>query len=181
MPDWTPYAVIAAPDAVIAAPDTAVAAPDAVIAAPDAADGTACGRCGPRCRRCAPHVETQDIASLPYAGITPPRRLEFNFRDAKQFWGLEDFMNTHPTQVTNAASLSLFMVNLSHCLRQPFRRRDPAFSLLNLKAHYRGLKYVEEAIKMLPETPEPSLLERIITRMVGLGRIHVVDVEPISA
>jgi putative transposase len=29
-------------------------------------------------------------------------QLEFNFRDAKPFWGLEDFMNTHPTQVTNA-------------------------------------------------------------------------------
>lgn len=108
-------------------------------------------------------------------------QLEFNFRDAKQFWGLEDFMNTQPTQVTNAANLSLFMVNLSHCLLQPFRHRDPAFSLLDLKAHYRGLKYVEEAIKMLPEIPEPDLLERIIARMVGLGRIHAGHTEPILA
>src|SRR6266511_6099672 len=29
-------------------------------------------------------------------------QLEFNFRDAKQYWGLEDFMTTHPTRVTNA-------------------------------------------------------------------------------
>lgn len=108
-------------------------------------------------------------------------QLEFNFRDAKQFWGLEDFMNTQPTQVTNAANLALFMVNFSHCLLQPFRQRDPAFSLLDLKAHYRGLKYVEETIKMLPEIPEPHLLERIVTRVVGLGRIHTLDAEPIPA
>jgi putative transposase len=108
-------------------------------------------------------------------------QLEFNFRDAKQFWGLEDFMNTQPTPVTNAANLSLFMVNLSHCLLQPFRQHDPAFSLLDLKAHYRGLKYVEETIKMLPETPEPLLLERIITRVVSLGRIHAAVAEPIPA
>ncbi len=108
-------------------------------------------------------------------------QLEFNFRDAKQFWGLEDFMNTHPTQVTNAANLALFMVNLSHGLLQPFRRRDPAFSLLDLKAHYRGLKYVEETIKMLPEIPEPSLLERLTARVIGLGRIHAAHAEPIPA
>jgi hypothetical protein len=40
-------------------------------------------------------------------------QIEFNFRDAKQYWGLEDFMNVTPTGVTNAANLSLFMVNVS--------------------------------------------------------------------
>ena len=29
---------------------------------------------------------------------------EFHFRDAKQYWGLEDFMNVTPTGVTNAAN-----------------------------------------------------------------------------
>ena len=42
-------------------------------------------------------------------------QIEFNFRDAKQFWGLEDFMNVSPTAVTNAANLSLFMVDVSKC------------------------------------------------------------------
>jgi len=44
-------------------------------------------------------------------------QIEFNFRDAKQFWGLEDFMNINQTGVTNAANLSLLMVNLSQVLR----------------------------------------------------------------
>ena len=41
-------------------------------------------------------------------------QIEFNFRDAKQYWGLEDFMNVKETAVTNAANLSLFMVNVAH-------------------------------------------------------------------
>ncbi|WP_443689872.1 hypothetical protein [Nostoc mirabile] len=28
-------------------------------------------------------------------------QIEFNFRDAKQFWGLEDFMNLSQTAVTS--------------------------------------------------------------------------------
>lgn len=34
-------------------------------------------------------------------------QIEFNFRDAKQYWGLEDFMNVKKTLVNNAANLSL--------------------------------------------------------------------------
>ncbi|BDI20509.1 hypothetical protein ANSO36C_63110 (plasmid) [Nostoc cf. commune SO-36] len=43
-------------------------------------------------------------------------QIEFNFRDAKQFWGLEDFMNLSQAAVTNTANLAFFMVNLSHHL-----------------------------------------------------------------
>ena len=49
-------------------------------------------------------------------------QIEFNFRDVKQFWGLEDFMNLGHTAVTNAANLSFFMVNLSHYLLAQFRQ-----------------------------------------------------------
>jgi len=33
-------------------------------------------------------------------------QIEFNFRNAKQYWGLEDFMNVSPTAVANSANLS---------------------------------------------------------------------------
>jgi putative transposase len=97
---------------------------------------------------------------------------EFNFRDAKQYWGLEDFMNITPTGVTNAANLSLFMVNVAYCLRTDGHVREPAYSVLDLKADCRGYKYVEETIKMLPEKPEPVLLAKILNQVAGLGRIH---------
>jgi putative transposase len=99
-------------------------------------------------------------------------QIEFNFRDAKQYWGLEDFMNVTPTGVTNAANLSLFMINVAYRLRADSHPRDPAYSVLDLKADYRGFKYVEETIKMLPEKPEPILLAKIRNQVAGLGRIH---------
>ena len=98
--------------------------------------------------------------------------IEFNFRDAKQYWGLEDFMNVTPTGVTNAANLSLFMVNIAYQLRLDVRQRVPDYSVLDLKADCRGYKYVEETIKMLPEKPEPVLLRQILHKVAGLGRIH---------
>jgi len=105
-------------------------------------------------------------------------QLEFNFRDAKQYWGLEDFLTTSPTAVENAANLSLFMVNLVERLLQEVRHRHPTDSVLDLKAYCRGAKYVEETIKLLPETPEPILLERIVAKIVGIGRIHAVPADP---
>jgi hypothetical protein len=99
-------------------------------------------------------------------------QVEFNFRDAKQYWGLEDFMNVTPMGVTNAANLSLFMVNVAYRLRADSHPRDPAYSVLDLKADCRGSKYVEETIKMLPEKPEPVLVAKIRNQVAGLGRIH---------
>jgi len=99
-------------------------------------------------------------------------QIEFNFRDAKQYWGLEDFMNTAETAVTNAANLALFMVNFSQRLLADLRTADPQCSILDLKALCRGAKYVAEAINMLPEKPEPILSARIFSRLAALGRIH---------
>jgi len=99
-------------------------------------------------------------------------QIEFNFRDAKQYWGLEDFMNVTPTGVTNAAHLSLFMVNVAYRLRADVHPHDPDYSVLDLKADCRGYKYVEETIKMLPEKPEPVLLAKILNQVACLGRIH---------
>jgi len=99
-------------------------------------------------------------------------QMELHFRDAKQHWGLEDFMNVTPAGVTNAANLSLFMVNVAYRLRADVHPRDPDYSVLDLKADCRGYKYVEETIKMLPEKPKPILLAKILNQVAGLGRIH---------
>lgn len=107
-------------------------------------------------------------------------QIEFNFRDAKQFWGLEDLMNLSQTAVTNAANLAFFMVNLSHYLLIDFRKHNPGSGIIDLKAYYRGFRYVHEILKMLPETPEPILLTQIFAKLTSLGRIHPVftGVEP---
>jgi len=99
-------------------------------------------------------------------------QIEFNFRDAKQYWALEDFMNVKETAVTNAANLSFFMVNFSAALLQPFRQQNPDFSILDLKSHYRGYRYTTEIIKMLPEKPDAILLADIFQQIARLGAIH---------
>jgi putative transposase len=67
-------------------------------------------------------------------------QIEFNFRDAKQHWGLEDFMNIKETPVKNAVNLAFFMVNVSHILINNIRPQNAEFSVQDLKAHFRGSK-----------------------------------------
>jgi hypothetical protein len=107
-------------------------------------------------------------------------QIEFNFRDAKQFWGLEDFMNVTPTAVTNAANLALFMVDVSQVLMCQYRQEDPNFSVLDLKAYYRGYRYVTETIQMLPQKPDDNLVSQLFHKVAALGRIHPVK-EPVSS
>lgn len=101
-------------------------------------------------------------------------QIEFNFRDAKQYWGLEDFMNVKEVSVTNAANLSFFMVNFSYALLQPFRLQNPDYSILDLKSLYRGCRYASETIKMLPEKPDAILIADIFQQIARLGAIHPV-------
>ena len=67
------------------------------------------------------------------------------------------------------------MVNVSYYLQAHMGPRDPDYSILDLKADWRGSKYVEETRKRLPEKPEPVLLAKILNQVAGLGRIHAVQ------
>jgi hypothetical protein len=107
-------------------------------------------------------------------------QIEFTFRDAKQYWGLEDFMVVKEAAVTNAMNLAFFMVNLSRCLVRDRRAIDPNASVLDLKAAYRGRSYAEEVIKLLPEKPEPGLLRRLLAAVTGLGRIHPLPADSLT-
>src|SRR5712691_11377790 len=67
-------------------------------------------------------------------------QIEFNFRDAKQDWGLEDFMNVTPTGVTNAANLSLFMVNVAYRLCTDVRQRSSSLQRPRLESRLSWLQ-----------------------------------------
>jgi putative transposase len=99
-------------------------------------------------------------------------QIEFTFRDAKQHWGLEDFMTVTETGVSNAATLSLLMVSLSAVLLRDARERDPQCSVLDLKASFRGSRYAAETLKLLPEKLDEGLIARIVRQVASLGRIH---------
>jgi putative transposase len=95
-------------------------------------------------------------------------QIEFNFRDAKQHWGLEDFMVTKEQSVFNAANLSLWMVNVS----QSMLAESNEESILDLKARHHALRYVQEVFKILPENTNHINIERLFERIPVLGRIH---------
>ena len=76
------------------------------------------------------------------------------------------------TPVTNAINLSLFMVNVSHFLLREFRQEDSTVNVLDLKAFFRGHKYVAETLKLLPEKPDPILMGEIFDKISQLGRVH---------
>lgn len=99
-------------------------------------------------------------------------QIEFNFRDAKQFWGLEDFMNVNPTPVTNAVGLAFFMVNFSQVLLAHFRNTVPDFSLLDLKAYFTARRYAREALKLLPDAADNIVIDQMLDAMPPLGAIH---------
>jgi len=99
-------------------------------------------------------------------------QIEFNFRDAKQFWGLEDFMNVKQTPVYNAANLAIFMTNLSALLIRQRRKQIPGFGVHDLKAEFRGRFYAQEVLKLLSESPDPVLIDRLFDRLSSIGAIH---------
>ena len=99
-------------------------------------------------------------------------QIEFNFRDAKQFWGLDDFMNVKEIPVNTAANLSMFRVNVSAKLREIFGSEHPGFGVLDIKARYRGFRYLQETLKILPQKPETIVINNIAEHLGAIGAIH---------
>jgi putative transposase len=99
-------------------------------------------------------------------------QIEFTFRDAKQHFGLEDFMGITKTSVTNAMGLSLFLGNLSTYLLEHFRQQCPEAGISDLKSWYRGRFYASAVLKLLPERPDTIICEQLVEQICRLGCIH---------
>ncbi len=114
--------------------------------------------------------------SLPYEKLIDYYSLrfqiEFNFRDAKQYWGLEDFMNIKETPITNAVNLAFFMVNISQALIALVRKHNPLFGVQDLKAYFRASKYIDETLKLVPEKPDPILIQQIFAQITKIGSVN---------
>ena len=97
-------------------------------------------------------------------------QIEFNFRDAKQHFGLEDFMNTTKIGVENAANLSFLMCNVSAKLIKT--DKEKAVGINDLKTQFRGIKYAVLTLKKVLKKPEPILMKQIIEEVSRLGSIY---------
>ena len=96
-------------------------------------------------------------------------QIEFTFRDAKQYFGLEDFMGVKETSVANAVGLSFFMVNVSRYSLVPLRRCYPGAGVNDLKSYCRAQHHITEFLKLVPEKPDTitcsDLIERVCHRL----------------
>ena len=61
---------------------------------------------------------------------------------------------------------------LSHRLLRDIRHFNQKLSILDLKAGFRGFKYVQEVLKLLPQKTVPILLASIFAKVANLGAIH---------
>lgn len=97
-------------------------------------------------------------------------QIEFNFREAKQHFGLEDFMTKTEIGIETAANLSFLMIQVAAKLIN--QSEGKLCGINDLKTHYRGVKYALETIKLVLKKPEPILIEKIKEQIGRIGRIH---------
>lgn len=97
-------------------------------------------------------------------------QIEFNFRDAKQHFGLEDFMNTTERGVENAVNFAFLMVNLSAKLLA--KKGETCVGVNDLKTQYRGAKYARWVIKKVLKIAEPIKINELLDEVGSLGSIH---------
>ena len=64
------------------------------------------------------------------------------------------------------------MLILSEVLIQPLRENCPAFSVNDLKVHFRGRKYILNALKWLPDLPPAIIIEQVLEQAANRGRIN---------
>ena len=81
-------------------------------------------------------------------------------------------MNVNEPPVYNSAHLAMFMVNVSHALIGAMRVQWPACSVNDLKAWFRGQKYVVETLQWLPVMPDSVFIDQVVSQMAELGRVN---------
>jgi putative transposase len=99
-------------------------------------------------------------------------QIEFTFRDAKQYFGLEDFMGVKEISIQNAVGLSFFMVNLSRYLLDSLRTSYPGAGVNDLKSFYRARHYVSKVLKCVPENAGTISYSDLIEQVCRHALIH---------
>lgn len=97
-------------------------------------------------------------------------QIEFNFRDAKQFFGLEDFMNIKKRRLHNFANLSLFMNNLSYLLYKETHLRR--YSINDIKSLFMAERYTNEALKFYGKNTDDILINEAIEHIAQFSMIY---------
>ena len=100
------------------------------------------------------------------------RSIEFNFRDEKQFWGLEDFMNIKENRIHNFINLSGFMVNFSQIIINQHRKNNKRFSVNDLIALTRSKFYTSRILKSIKKNYNNFYFDENIINPYPIGTIN---------
>lgn len=101
-------------------------------------------------------------------------QIEFNFRDAKQYFGLSDFKNIKQRQVKNAVGLAFFMDNISMVLIEQAKEKwkEEFVSIQDLKAYFRGEKYLNFILNTLEIDQKEILNQDHVQQILKIGAIN---------
>jgi putative transposase len=85
-------------------------------------------------------------------------QIEFDFRDAKQHFGLSDFKNYKEKNLTNFINLSFTMTLISKYMVQKFREKhqNEKLSILDLKVHYNYQFHAKSIINWFKNNPQTN-------------------------
>ena len=97
-------------------------------------------------------------------------QIEFNFRDAKQFFGLEDFMNIKKRRIHNFANLSMFMNSLSYLIHK--KSGFSHYSVNDLKSIFIAERYTHEVLKLYGKNADDILINEAIAKVSSFSLIH---------
>lgn len=102
-------------------------------------------------------------------------QIEFDFRDAKQFYGLSDFKNYHQTQVTNAVNIAFTMTLLGKLILGKYQTKltCDSMGIIDLKSVFRVTKYAQTFFKSNSNQADAFLNSPQFLNLARLEAIHI--------
>ena len=102
-------------------------------------------------------------------------QIEFDFRDAKQFYGLSDFKNYKQTQVTNAVNIAFTMTVVGKLVLEKYKLKleCPSMGIIDLKTVFRTQKCAEILLNNINLDPDEFLSSPQFLKIARLEAIHI--------
>ena len=102
-------------------------------------------------------------------------QIEFDFRDAKQFYGLSDFKNYKETQVTNAVNIAFVMTVIGKLVLEKYKIKldCPNMGIIDLKTVFRTQKCAEILLNNNKIDPDEFLSSLQFLKIARLEAIHI--------
>jgi putative transposase len=102
-------------------------------------------------------------------------QIEFDFRDAKQFYGLADFKNYKETQLTNAVNISFTMTVIGKLVLEKYKRKlnCSTMGIIDLKATFRIEKYAKILLNTTENDLDLFFNSPLFLKIARLDAIHI--------